>query len=186
MADPRIEPAPEPLAPELAATLARLPREWGEPFALFTTLGRDPRLLARFMAGAVSYLDPSHIGLREREVLLLRTTARARCEYEWGLRMHFFAQEAGISAEQAHASVHGDVRSPCWRDDDRILIELADALHDDCTVSDDLWDRLAARFSEEAIMQMLMLAGYYRGIAYIANALRLPLESGRALSFPER
>ena len=33
-----------------------------------------------------------------------------------------------------------------------------------------------ARFSEEALLELLLLAGFYRTVSCLANALRLPLE----------
>ncbi len=33
-----------------------------------------------------------------------------------------------------------------------------------------------AQFSEEAILELLLLAGFYRTVSYLTNALRLPLE----------
>ena len=35
---------------------------------------------------------------------------------------------------------------------------------------------LSARFAENAVMEMLMLAGFYRMVSYLTNALRMPLE----------
>ena len=59
---------------------------------------------------------------------------------------------------------------------DRILLRLCDALHRDCTVDDALWQALKADFSDEAILELLMLAGFYRTVSYLTNALQLPLE----------
>ena len=35
---------------------------------------------------------------------------------------------------------------------------------------------LRATFSDEAMLELLMLAGFYRTVSYLTNALRLPLE----------
>src|SRR5215216_3808162 len=109
----RIQPVSEPFAPNVQALFDRLPASWNPPFKLFTVLARDERLLLRFTGAAVSYLQPSHVTLRQREVLLLRVTGRCRCAYEWGLRVHFFAKEAGLSEEQVYASVYGDADDAC-------------------------------------------------------------------------
>ena len=61
-----------------------------------------------------------------------------------------------------------------------MLLRLCDALHRDCTVDDALWQSLKARFSDEAVLELLMLAGFYRTVSYLTNALRLPLEAGAA------
>jgi hypothetical protein len=49
-------------------------------------------------------------------------------------------------------------------------------LRDFCTVDDDLWESLTNYYSDEAIIELLMLAGFYRMVSYLVNGLRLPLE----------
>jgi hypothetical protein len=66
------------------------------------------------------------------------------------------------------------------------LVQLADELHDTVSISDPLWTNLRATFSEEAVMQLLLMAGYYRTVACIANGLRLPLEPEVGRPFPAR
>jgi hypothetical protein len=75
----RIKPVSPPYSEAVQALFNRLPASWSPPFKLFTVLARDERLLLRFTGGAVSYLEPNHVAIRQREVLLLRATARCRC-----------------------------------------------------------------------------------------------------------
>jgi hypothetical protein len=49
-----------------------------------------------------------------------------------------------------------------------------------------LWADLRAAFSEEAILQLLLMAGQYRTVSYLANGLRLPLELKVGRPFPAR
>jgi alkylhydroperoxidase family enzyme len=182
----RIAPVSPPFAPNVQALFDRLPASWSPPFKLFTVLARDERLLLRFTGSAVSYLQPSHVTVRQREVLLLRVTARCRCAYEWGMRVHYFAGEAGLSEAQVYASVYCDAEDGSWQPDDKVLVQLADELHDTVSISDPLWTNLRATFSEEAVMQLLLMAGYYRTVACIANGLRLPLEPEVGRPFPAR
>lgn len=155
------------------------------PFRYFTTLARHPTLLERVVGGAPSYLPDSHVSVRQREILLLRVTARCGCEYEWGMRVHYFAADAGLTSAEISATVHGDAGSPCWKPPEAILIRLADQLHDDCDVSDELWGELRATFDDQAILELLVMAGYYRTVAYVAKGLRLPLEPKVGLPFPQ-
>jgi alkylhydroperoxidase family enzyme len=180
----RIEPVTTPYAPNVQALFDRLPASWSPPFKLFTVLARDERLLLRWTRGAVSYLEPSHVTVRQREVLLLRVTARCRCAYEWGMRVHYFAGQADLSDDQIYATVYGDHTDPGWSATDMVLIRLADELHDTVDVCDQLWTDLKKSFSDEAIMQLLMMAGYYRTVAYVANGLKLPLEPVVGRPFP--
>jgi alkylhydroperoxidase family enzyme len=52
-----------------------------------------------------------------------------------------------------------------------------------CTVDDGVWTHLTAHHNDEAILELLMLAGTYRTVSYLVNGLRLPLEPGARL-FP--
>ena len=154
------------------------------PFRLFTTLARHVELFERFIRGAPSYMPGSQVSVRQREVLLLRVTARCRCEYEWGMRVHYFADEAGLTPEQVRSTVHGNSDSACWPSGDAVLIRLADELHDGCDIGDELWRALRAAFSDEAILELMVMAGYYRTVGYLANGLRLPLEPNVGRPFP--
>jgi alkylhydroperoxidase family enzyme len=180
----RMIPVSPPFSRDVQALFDRLPASWSPPFKLFTVLARDERLLLRFTGSAVSYLQPSHVTVRQREVLLLRVTARCRCAYEWGMRVHYFAEEASLSEAQVYASVYGDADDASWLPDDKVLVQLADELHDTVSISDALWTNLRATFSEEAVMQLLLMAGYYRTVATIANGLRLPIEPEVGRPFP--
>ena len=180
----RVEPAAPPYRDKVQAAFDRMPRSWMPPFRLFTTLARHPELFERFIRGAPSYLPGTRLSIRQREVLLHRVTARCGCEYEWGMRVHYFAGEAGLTAAQVSATVHGDAGSACWEANDAVLIRLADELHDTCGISDELWLELRAAFGDEAILELLLLAGYYRTVGYLANGLRMPLEPNVSRPFP--
>jgi alkylhydroperoxidase family enzyme len=51
-----------------------------------------------------------------------------------------------------------------------------DQLHATCDLDDPLWAELKRVFSDTAIIEIVMLAGFYRTVSYLTNALRLPLE----------
>ena len=65
-----------------------------------------------------------------------------------------------------------------------MLLRLADELHETAAISDALWAELDAGFSAEAILQLILMAGQYRTVAYIANAVQLPLEPKVGRPFP--
>jgi len=174
----RITPADPPFAAEVSAWLERTMPPGRPPLRLFTTLARDPRLFGKFFAGGL--LDRGHLTLRQREVVIHRTTALCGSEYEWGVHVAIFAARVGLTAEQLHSTVHGGAHDACWSDDDRLLLRLCDALHASCTLDDTLWSSLRERFSEAAMLELLMLASFYRTVSYLTGALRLPLEADAA------
>ena len=177
-ANARISPAQPPFVPEVQAWLDRTMPPGKPPLVLFTTLARDARLFGKFFSAGL--LDRGHLTLRQREVVIHRTTALCKSQYEWGVHVAIFAARVKLTAEQLHATVHGDGTQACWSDEDRLLIRLCDALHAGCTLDDALWQSLRERFSEQAMLELLMLAGFYRTVSYLTNALHLPLEADAA------
>jgi alkylhydroperoxidase family enzyme len=170
----RVAPAEAPYPPEIQERLDKLMPPGVPPLVLFRTLARDLRLFQRFMGGGL--LDKGHLGLREREIVIDRVTARCGSEYEWGVHVAFFAKRAAFTDEQLRSLVRGGPQDPCWTPQDAQLIRFCDTLHETCDVPDDLWTGLRAHFSEEAMLELLLLAGFYRTVSYLTNALRLPLE----------
>ncbi|HEY6513106.1 MAG TPA: carboxymuconolactone decarboxylase family protein [Burkholderiaceae bacterium] len=178
MSTARIEPAAPPFPADVQAWLDRTMPPGQPPLVLFTTLARDPRLFGKFFAGGL--LDRGHLTLRQREVVIHRTTALCGSEYEWGVHVAIFAARVRLTPEQLFSTVHGGSDDACWSDDDRLLLRLCDALHGSCTLDDTLWSQLRGRFSEEAMLELLMLAGFYRTVSCLTNTLRLPLEANAA------
>jgi alkylhydroperoxidase family enzyme len=173
----RIEPAPLPLPADIREAIDAVMRG-GEPLVLFTTLARDRRLFGKLFGAGL--LDRGHLTIRQREIVIDRVTAQCGAEYEWGVHISAYAAKAGLDSGQIAALVRGDCADTRWSEQDRVLIRLCDSLHESCTVDDDLWESLTRYHSDEAIIELLMLAGYYRMVSYLVNGLRLPLEPGAA------
>jgi len=174
----RIAPARAPYADEIKAQLDKIMPPGVPPLALFTTLARNPRVFARFMAGGL--LDKGSISLREREIMIDRTTARCGSEYEWGVHAAFFAERAELTPQQVAATVHGKGDDACWSTREQLIVRLADELHDTNAVGDALWAELGREFEDEQILELIVLAGFYHTVSFLTNALRLPLEPDAA------
>lgn len=171
----RVQPATPPFRAEVQAQLDRLMPAGVPPLVLFTTLARDARLFQRFMSGGL--LDRGRLTLRQRELVIDRVTASCGSEYEWGVHVAFFSKRVDLDDAQLHSLVHGGPDDACWSEEDRLVIQLCDSLHARCDIQDVLWDALLQRFSAEAVIELMMLAGLYRMVSYLTNGLRLPLES---------
>jgi len=168
----RIAPAERPYAPDMEETLARLMPPGVAPLLLFRTVARDPRLFRRFMAGGL--LDKGTLTLREREIAIARTCARCGAEYEWGVHMAFFGARVGFGETEQRATLVAD--ATCWSPREQLIVRLADQLHDSATVEDSLWAELEVEFRGEQLIELIMLAGFYHMVSFLANALRLPPE----------
>jgi alkylhydroperoxidase family enzyme len=49
-------------------------------------------------------------------------------------------------------------------------------LHETCTVSTPLWSELAGRYSEQQMLELVIVAGWYRLLSGVINALGIQLE----------
>lgn len=85
----------------------------------------------------------------------------------------------GLTSAKIASITHGGASDECWPDErDRVLIRVADALHDHADLPDDLWDRLGAQLSDEQALDVFMLAGWYHAISYASTGARVDLEPG--------
>ena len=174
MRAPRIEPIDPPYPPDMQADFDKVMRG-APPLLLFRTVARNPRVLQRMMAG--SLLDRGSISLRSRELMILRTCARCGAEYEWGVHVAVFGARAQWTHEQIRSSVHGSDADPCWGPEDRLVLRLADQLHDTNRVGDALWQDLAAHFTPEQLVELVMLGGRYHAVSYLVNAIGIRQEA---------
>lgn len=187
MPTPRIAPLEPPFEPDAAALLTRMnPPGAPNVLALFRVLARHPALMERASGwGGFLLGHRASLPLRDREVVIDRVCARCGAEYEWGVHVAAFAADAGFTpAQTAAIAVAGADRAPLTARD-RLLVRLADELHDTATVSDALWEALADTWTPPQLIELLLLAGWYRAISYVCNAAAVPLETWQA-RFPER
>jgi alkylhydroperoxidase family enzyme len=175
---PRITPVQPPYDEETAAALEPL----GPPIQLFRVFARRPELARGITGWGHYYLSRrSALTLRQRELVVDRTTARCGADYEWGVHIAVFADQAGLSATQVRSLADGGPDDECWTDPaDRAVIRAVDELHATADLTDDSWAALDATIGEMGALDLLLLCGWYHAISFTVRALRLPLEPGTA------
>ena len=100
------------------------------------------------------------------------------------MHVAFFADKVGFGEEEIAATVAADTDASCWTPRERLILRLVDQLHDTSNVDDDLWSQLKAEFSDEQLLELVVLTGLYHMVSFTVNALRLPLEP-YAARFPD-
>jgi 4-carboxymuconolactone decarboxylase len=171
---PRLAPLEPPYTEPLAAALASMMPPGVAPLRLFRTLAHNPRVLEKIRAS--NLLDRGSLERRHREIVILRTTARCGCEYEWGVHVAFFAAKVGLGDAEVAATVRGGPDHAVWPARERTLIRLVDELHDTARVSDALWAELRRYFRDEQLVELVVLAGFYHTISFVVNGLGVELE----------
>jgi 4-carboxymuconolactone decarboxylase len=177
----RIPPLEPPYPPDVETTLSAMMPPGMEPLRLFRTLAHNPRVLEKIRSS--NLLDRGSLDRKDREIVILRTTARCRAEYEWGVHVVAFARRFGITDEQIAGTVTAGASNPCWDPKERALIQLVDELHDTATLSEDLWNGLCRDFEPAQLVELIVLTGFYHTISFVIGALGVDLESG-AERFP--
>jgi 4-carboxymuconolactone decarboxylase len=176
----RIQPLERPYEPEVDRYLSQLmpPGSGLDPLKLFRTLALNFDLASRMRPLSAGLLAHGSIEPYERELVILRTTFLNRAEYEWGVHATFFKE---LSQEKIEATT-GPAEN--WRGSDAFLIRLCDELHATSRISDELWEALRDQWSDEQLVELLILAGWYRTISYVINGLGIELEPW-ARRFPQ-
>ena len=170
----RIAPIEAPYETSIDDVFKRVTPPGVEPLKLFRTMARSPRILRKLFAA--NLLDSGPIELRDREIVILRTCARCSSEYEWGVHVAVFSQKAGLSEREIAASLQRDADGGPWSPREMGLIRMVDELHDTATLSDAAWAALSAFYSEEQMLELITLVGYYHTISFVTNACRVDLE----------
>jgi alkylhydroperoxidase family enzyme len=173
--EPRIEPITEPDA-ELTEILATALTHDGRPLNIFGTLGKHPKLLKRFNLLGGFLLNKGLVPARERELVILRVGANAHAEYEFGQHT-VIGRNCGLTDDE----IIGLTRSPNarnWSPDDRALIALADELHADDCVTDATWSDLRGRWDDAELVELLIVAGFYRLVSGFLNSTGVQLDDG--------
>jgi len=177
----RITPVEPPYSPPVQAVLDRIMPEGVPPLSLFRTLAVNERVFLRVMAGGL--LDRGSISLRERELVILRTTARLGSEYEWGVHVTFFSGKAGLTAENIAATrgEPGAAGAASLSSREQLLLRAVDELVDGARLSDPLFEELSQSWSPAQLVEIVSLTGFYHLIAFATNAFQLAPEPFAAL-----
>jgi alkylhydroperoxidase family enzyme len=174
---PRLPALEPPFEPEIDTQLAAMMPAGSPPIALFRTMVRNrPMTAAMHGLGAYELGRRLSVSLREREIVILRTCARCRAEYEWGVHVDLFARRAELTDEQIVGLTAAGAPGPSWTAREALLVRLVDSLVATRDVDDDLWIELVAEFSDAQLLDLIVLCGWYQAISQLCLAVRVDLE----------
>ena len=173
-AKPRIEPIVEPTSDQQEALDAITITPSGRaPANVFTTLAHHPRLLKRFSQFGGTLLFRGLLPARERELVILRVGWNCASVYEFGQHT-VLGRTAGLADDEIRELAGGDVSR--FAPHERALIAMADELFAHDLVSEPTWAELRGRWSDAELVELLMLAGYYRLVSGFLNSAGVQLD----------
>lgn len=109
------------------------------------------------------------IGDLHRELSICLIALLTDCEYEW-VQHAVLAEEAGATAEQL-ADLLAWETSPHFDEGDRVVLRYVERAALGRPMHDDEFERLAAIMSDETILELTALVGYYTGLSRFLVAL---------------
>ncbi len=171
----------EPLEPPYdAATAEQLDRLMGSssrpPLKLFRTLAKHLPMARAWGTLGAHNLSRGALAVRDRELIILRTCYLSGCEYEWGVHATVYSKAAELNQEQYLATARPTPECSTWSAHDRDVLAFAEALHAKARLTAGLRDRLAAEWDEAQFLEACEVAGFYHGVAYMANVAGVELE----------
>ena len=138
-------------------------------------------------AGAVAELlrtlmFHNNLNARTRELVILRNGWRTGSEYE-------FCQHVRVSrdlkmSEEEILGVRDPANCGAYDETDRAVIRMADELLDNSQVSAETWSILQKAFPDEQLVELLIVAGFWRMIAGYLKTAKVPLDTS-VPSWPE-
>ena len=169
---PRIEPL-LPDDPNASSRTLGSDRNDGRPLNIFLTLAKNPGLYDAFTKLGTHLLFKGGIPAREREIVILRVGWRSQSEYEFGQHT-VIGETAGLTDDEISRIAQAELDG--WSDDDAALVRMADELCADDVVGDGTWQELCKRWKEPELLELLMLAGFYRLVSGLLNSAGVALE----------
>ncbi len=176
LTEPRISALEEDEWSDAAAEIMQPFVAQGRVFNIFKTLAHHPDLARRWMVFANHILGKSTLGVRERELVILRIGYLCQAGYEWGQHV-LIAREAGMSEEEIRSAKTGP-DTPGLSELDRLLLKATDELHGDAHVSDATWAALSAHLSTQQMMDLVFTVGQYNLVSMALNSFGVQADEG--------
>ena len=137
---------------------------------------RHAELYKAHMEVARKYLSDCEMDIRDRELAILRIAWLSQAPFEWGSHVKI-AKRNGITTEQIEWLIEGS-SAPGWSRQYRAIVRAVEELHFDSMITDDTWADLQNFYNDKKLIELVILAGQYKTVAYYQNSLRLPLPEG--------
>ncbi|HUI25912.1 MAG TPA: carboxymuconolactone decarboxylase family protein [Candidatus Kryptonia bacterium] len=166
--------------PDVQAIFKRLEHaavaQFGRPFVLnvMRALAHAPVLLRRISSLGNAMLNDLTLDPRLRELAVLQLFRVNRCDY--GFQQHV-ALAKGVGLNDKQIANVGAYRSyPYYSEVERVVLEYAEVVTKDLTVSDDLFARVRAQFNDQQLVELTMVIAYWNMMSRFLIPLQVEVE----------
>lgn len=144
-----------------------------EDIASMEILARHTELYDAHMEVSKKLLSGCNLSIRDRELAILRIGWLSQAPFEWASHVKI-GKESGITAEEIQWVIEGS-SAASWDERERAILRAMEDLHFDSMICDETWSMLEKLFNDRQLIELIVLAGQYKTVAYLQNSLRLPL-----------
>ncbi len=143
---------------------------------IMATLANYSKLYNRWRVFGNHVLFKSSLPPRDREILILRIGWLCQAEYEWGQHV-IIGKRAGLNDEEIIQIIEGP-NAKGWDQFDATLLRAVDELYIDSFITDTTWKKLAVKYSEHQLIDLVFTVGQYNLVSMVLNTLGIQLEDG--------
>jgi alkylhydroperoxidase family enzyme len=143
---------------------------------LYRAMAHSPVAMQRFVE-LLTVLWSGAVSARQREIAVLSVVSASNSSYPLGWHI-LDAREAGLTDAEIRATV--DRNASVLASADAAIARFARAVTLECGVADEDFAAVRNLFDEQRLVELALIAGLYRAVAAIANALGIELDDEAA------
>jgi 4-carboxymuconolactone decarboxylase len=148
---------------------------------VFALLANAPNVFGGWAAMVDEVLDSRTFPPRVRELVIVQVAAIQRCDYELGQHLDL-ARAAGVPDRQIDAVLgRTAVESAGFTPTEAAIVRLVARLCTTRHLDRDTFDEVHRRLGDDATTELLMIVSLYYGLALVANAADLALDTSQRL-----
>ena len=164
---PRVEPGTRP---ELAEVEGRILAERGRISLLYQVLLNSGPIAAGWERMLTAVRNQTGVPADLRELMILRVAVLNRAPFEFDAHVPH-AERAGVGREKIEATLTVPLPDGVFTADERLVLDLADAMTRDIEVPDALMERLCGRFDGRGVVEVVATVAAYNMVSRLLVAL---------------
>ena len=170
------------LSPEGQAAYDQIASTRGDVRGPFALLLHHPALAERVAAVGEQLRFHSVLSGADRELAILAAGREVEAPYEWAAHEPIGLREG--TRPEAIEVVRDRRPTTGLTPREALIIDTVRALYRDRRLSDDHYARAEAELGRQALVELVVLAGYYGMIGFVLNAFEMDLPAGVTPAFP--
>lgn len=142
----------------------------------FATMLKHPQLMMAQTRYATDLLN-GELPPRLRQLAVLRIGWLCLAPFEWSQHAKNSKAANLVTTSDVERVTEGSSAQE-WTAEERSILKAVEELYEVAMISDETWTALASFLSEQQLLELPLLVGYYHSVAYLQNAVRFRLMPG--------